>query len=85
MAETESTRAQRGGAHGLAFSSLALAFALGPVVGGFIAAGLGLRAVFIVSSLLMLFTVLVIWRARLFDSFGSNPPSGASSAVSPTT
>ncbi len=85
LSSRSSTREQRGGAHGLAFSSLALAFALGPLAGGFIAAALSLRSVFVVSSVLMVTTVIVIWRSKILDPFRSTPGPGASSAVSSTT
>lgn len=78
LSSRTSTREQRGGAHGLAFSSLALAFALGPSAGGFVAAALGLRAVFVVSAGLILATVVVIHRARIFDAFGSGSEADAS-------
>lgn len=84
LSSRSSSREQRGGAHGLAFSSLALAFALGPSAGGLVAAGFGLRAVFITSAVLMLATVFAIRRTGMLEAFRPRP-AGDGPAVSSAT
>ena len=53
---------RRGAIMGIASSSFILANIIGPTVGGYVAAHLGLRAAFAVSGTLLLFTTLLIWR-----------------------
>jgi DHA1 family multidrug resistance protein-like MFS transporter len=53
MAAQQSSQDRRGSAFGLAFSSLGLANALGPLMGGVLAASMGLRPMFLVAAALM--------------------------------
>ena len=54
MTARHSSRERRGSAYGFTFSSLILANALGPMVGGTLAAVIGLQALIVVGALLML-------------------------------
>ncbi len=60
MTATHSSAARRGGALGLTFSSLVLANAMGPMLGGLVAAAIGMRPLFLVTAALM---GLAAWRA----------------------
>ncbi len=53
LAARYSTRENRGGAYGITFSSIGMGNAIAPAIGGFLAAGIGVRNVFLVSALVM--------------------------------
>jgi DHA1 family multidrug resistance protein-like MFS transporter len=54
LAAVTSSREKRGGAHGLTFSSIGLANALGYATGGVIAGWIGIRGLFVLSAVLMM-------------------------------
>ena len=64
---------RRGAIMGIASSFYILANIVGPVSGGYVAAHLGIRASFIASGAMLLFTTLLVWKF-LFDMAG--PTSG---------
>ena len=64
VASRHSSVEQRGGAFGITFSSIGLANAVAPAVGGVLAAHLGLRPLFVVSSVLLFASAWAVYRRR---------------------